>query len=237
MFPLEQVPEITRGRGVRLQRFKDGGLSDIKTFSAAEGLSWTIAPAVLFAFVRGACRLAREPRGGWPAPPKAFRAPINLAEPRPAALASRAVMLSLRPKMASTRRRRALLVGRMSTHVFTSCVYCSRPPRPRWPCRLLESRIREGRMSRARSIRSADFPPGTGADVFVRFYGKMSRMFGKTSSPKTRPARSATSRPNTSRSPSPTVTPFSLRRAVHSWPRRRACSRNSPSIRSTISNT
>src|SRR3954471_5672422 len=40
IFPLEQVPEMTRGRGVRLQRFKDGALSDIKTFKAAEGLTW-----------------------------------------------------------------------------------------------------------------------------------------------------------------------------------------------------
>jgi topoisomerase-4 subunit A len=30
-----------RGRGVRLQRYKDGGLSDLKTFKAEEGLSWT----------------------------------------------------------------------------------------------------------------------------------------------------------------------------------------------------
>ncbi len=41
LFGLEQVPEMTRGRGVRLQRYKDGGLSDIKTFKAAAGLSWT----------------------------------------------------------------------------------------------------------------------------------------------------------------------------------------------------
>jgi topoisomerase-4 subunit A len=40
VFPLEQVPEMTRGRGVRLQRFKDGGLSDIKTFQGDAGLSW-----------------------------------------------------------------------------------------------------------------------------------------------------------------------------------------------------
>jgi topoisomerase-4 subunit A len=32
---------MARGRGVRLQRYKDGGLSDLKTFKAAEGLSWT----------------------------------------------------------------------------------------------------------------------------------------------------------------------------------------------------
>jgi len=41
LFGLEQIPEMTRGRGVRLQRYKDGGLSDIKTFKAADGLSWT----------------------------------------------------------------------------------------------------------------------------------------------------------------------------------------------------
>jgi topoisomerase-4 subunit A len=41
VFPLEQTPEMARGRGVRLQRFKDGGLSDLKTFKADAGLTWT----------------------------------------------------------------------------------------------------------------------------------------------------------------------------------------------------
>src|SRR3954464_15663559 len=40
IFPIEQLPEMTRGSGVRLQRFKDGGLSDVKTFKGAEGLTW-----------------------------------------------------------------------------------------------------------------------------------------------------------------------------------------------------
>jgi topoisomerase-4 subunit A len=40
IFPLEQVPEMARGRGVRLQRYKDGGLSDVKTFKGADGLTW-----------------------------------------------------------------------------------------------------------------------------------------------------------------------------------------------------
>jgi len=40
IFPLDQVPEMARGRGVRLQRHKDGGLSDLKTFTASDGLSW-----------------------------------------------------------------------------------------------------------------------------------------------------------------------------------------------------
>jgi len=41
IFPIEQLPEMTRGSGVRLQRYKDGGLSDVKTFKGAEGLGWT----------------------------------------------------------------------------------------------------------------------------------------------------------------------------------------------------
>ena len=40
IFPLEQVAEMTRGSGVRLQRYKDGGLSDAKTFKASEGVTW-----------------------------------------------------------------------------------------------------------------------------------------------------------------------------------------------------
>jgi topoisomerase-4 subunit A len=41
VFPLDQVPEMPRGRGVRLQRYKDAGMSDLKTFKAADGLGWT----------------------------------------------------------------------------------------------------------------------------------------------------------------------------------------------------
>jgi topoisomerase-4 subunit A len=41
VFPLEQLPEMARGKGVRLQRYKDGGLSDLKTFPASTGLTWT----------------------------------------------------------------------------------------------------------------------------------------------------------------------------------------------------
>jgi topoisomerase-4 subunit A len=40
IFPLEQVPEMARGAGVRLQRYKDGGLSDLITFTATDGLTW-----------------------------------------------------------------------------------------------------------------------------------------------------------------------------------------------------
>src|SRR5436190_3502951 len=41
IFPIEQLPEMARGSGVRLQRYKDGGLSDVKTFKGADGLTWT----------------------------------------------------------------------------------------------------------------------------------------------------------------------------------------------------
>jgi topoisomerase IV subunit A len=40
LFPIDQVPEMARGRGVRLQRYKDGGLSDVATFDAKAGLTW-----------------------------------------------------------------------------------------------------------------------------------------------------------------------------------------------------
>ncbi len=40
IFPLSQVPEMSRGKGVRLQRYKDGGIADIRCFLIAEGLTW-----------------------------------------------------------------------------------------------------------------------------------------------------------------------------------------------------
>ncbi len=40
IFPLAELPEMTRGRGVMLQRFKDGGLSDATVFTWADGLTW-----------------------------------------------------------------------------------------------------------------------------------------------------------------------------------------------------
>jgi topoisomerase-4 subunit A len=40
VFPLTQLAEMGRGKGVRLQRYKDGGISDLKTFYAADGLTW-----------------------------------------------------------------------------------------------------------------------------------------------------------------------------------------------------
>lgn len=40
IFPLSQITQMTRGRGVRLQRYRDGDLSDIRTFKGDDGLIW-----------------------------------------------------------------------------------------------------------------------------------------------------------------------------------------------------
>ncbi len=40
IFPLDQVAQMPRGKGVRLQRYRDGGLADIRVFRSEDGLSW-----------------------------------------------------------------------------------------------------------------------------------------------------------------------------------------------------
>jgi topoisomerase-4 subunit A len=40
VFPLAELVEMTRGQGLQLQRYGDGGLSDAITFRYAEGLTW-----------------------------------------------------------------------------------------------------------------------------------------------------------------------------------------------------
>ena len=40
VFGLDELPEMGRGKGVRLQKYKDGGLSDAATFDRALGLTW-----------------------------------------------------------------------------------------------------------------------------------------------------------------------------------------------------
>ena len=42
VFPLDQVPELTRGSGVILQRYRDGSVSDAKVFRLADGLTWQL---------------------------------------------------------------------------------------------------------------------------------------------------------------------------------------------------
>ncbi len=46
IFPLDQLPQMTRGRGLTLQKYKDGGLSDVKTFTRKQGLTWRLGQQV-----------------------------------------------------------------------------------------------------------------------------------------------------------------------------------------------
>ena len=40
IFAISEIPKMARGKGVKLQKFKDGGLSDVKSINLAEGMSW-----------------------------------------------------------------------------------------------------------------------------------------------------------------------------------------------------
>jgi topoisomerase-4 subunit A len=42
VFPLSELPELARGQGVMLQRYRDGGLSDAIAFRLEDGLSWAL---------------------------------------------------------------------------------------------------------------------------------------------------------------------------------------------------
>jgi topoisomerase-4 subunit A len=42
LFPRNELPELSKGRGVFLQRYKDGGLADAKAFKLDDGLTWKI---------------------------------------------------------------------------------------------------------------------------------------------------------------------------------------------------
>ena len=74
VFPLAQLPEMTRGKGVRLQRYKDGGVSDLKTFASADGLTWidssgrtyTKATAELRDWIADRATAGRQPPNGFP---------------------------------------------------------------------------------------------------------------------------------------------------------------------------
>ena len=69
IFPLDQVPEMGRGRGVTLQKSKNDRLSDAQAFRLADGLPWgnrVIEPGEL-KFWRGErAQAGRMPEKGWP---------------------------------------------------------------------------------------------------------------------------------------------------------------------------
>ncbi|KQK32315.1 DNA topoisomerase IV subunit A [Bosea thiooxidans] len=73
-FPITEVAEMARGKGVRLQRYKDGGFSDAKTFNLADGLTWldtsgrtwTVAQSELLEWLGHRAEAGRLPPKGFP---------------------------------------------------------------------------------------------------------------------------------------------------------------------------
>ncbi len=71
VFPIEQVPEMPRGGGVILQRYKDGGLADAKVFRKVDGLTWRIGERTrtetdLRAWLADRGQTGRAPPSGFP---------------------------------------------------------------------------------------------------------------------------------------------------------------------------
>ncbi len=71
IFPIDQVPEMTRGRGVQLQTYRDGGLADVKVFTRKEGLSWALGERTrvetdLRAWVGNRAGAGKAPPNGFP---------------------------------------------------------------------------------------------------------------------------------------------------------------------------
>jgi len=73
-FPISEVAEMGRGKGVRLQRYKDGGVSDAKVFKLADGLTWldtsgrtwTVAQSELMEWLGHRAEAGRLPPKGFP---------------------------------------------------------------------------------------------------------------------------------------------------------------------------
>jgi topoisomerase IV subunit A len=74
VFPIGQTPEMARGKGVRLQKYRDGGIADAKVFFLAEGLTWkdsagrifTVAGDGLAEWVGNRAEAGRLPPRGFP---------------------------------------------------------------------------------------------------------------------------------------------------------------------------
>ena len=74
VFPLSQIAEMPRGKGVRLQSYKDGGLSDVRVFALVDGLTWrdssqrtwTVGKADLGEWIGNRAEAGRLPPKGFP---------------------------------------------------------------------------------------------------------------------------------------------------------------------------
>ncbi len=71
IFKLSELPEMSRGKGVRLQKFKDGGLSDAIAFDKSTGLTWVDASGRSFAYTDLAEWIGERAQAGR-LPPKGF---------------------------------------------------------------------------------------------------------------------------------------------------------------------
>ncbi|MGB0749635.1 MAG: DNA topoisomerase IV subunit A [Magnetospiraceae bacterium] len=71
IFPLEELPEMTRGKGVILQRYAKGGLADLMAFCLADGLSWSMGErtrteTALGEWLGKRAQAGRQPPRGFP---------------------------------------------------------------------------------------------------------------------------------------------------------------------------
>lgn len=82
VFKLEEVPSMARGRGVTLQKYKDGGLSDIQIFKEAEGFVYNRAGGIktetdLLAWLGHRAQIGKLAPFGFPKSNKFLKEPLN----------------------------------------------------------------------------------------------------------------------------------------------------------------
>jgi topoisomerase-4 subunit A len=76
IFSKEELPQLAKGKGVILQKYKDGKLSDIKSFNVSDGLSWHMnggrqrTETELSTWIGKRASAGRMPPTGFPRPPK-----------------------------------------------------------------------------------------------------------------------------------------------------------------------
>jgi topoisomerase-4 subunit A len=71
VFALSEVPEMTKGAGVALQKYKDGGMADVKVFTLAQGLTWKLGDKIrtetrLTDWLGARAQAGRLPPNGFP---------------------------------------------------------------------------------------------------------------------------------------------------------------------------
>ena len=128
IFPLDQVPEMTRGKGVRLQKYKDGGVADARVFTKADGLTWMDSSGPELQPADGRAEgLGRRPRPGRP----------PAAAGLPAARTSSARRASDEPRCTPRPKPSGLCIARSISSICTTptarLIRLTRPSRRRGP--------------------------------------------------------------------------------------------------------